>query len=221
MFEKFTTEGGDTFRRRYEGTYGYFIDRTKNTKPLLVQLVSFEGRNGEVVKFQRLDGVTFQLNANTEQDIGFDFTPPEKRWYPHPTYGAVLGSRRTARQFSRGLCDHNYSLQYWWERGNRFEHVTLTFQEVYNILEAPVPKQMPFSEWVKVSNPPTYYISPLFTIVRTGTSDRRISLRLYDREIATLNLVGDKLTMTLSDLIFTSECASVAKDLGVSEVAYE
>lgn len=217
MFEKFTTEGGDTFRRRYEGTYGYFVNKTNPNLPLLVQLVSFEGNNGEILRFKRLDGIMFTLNANTEKEIGFEFTPPEKRWYPHPVYGAVLGARRPARQFSRGLCDANYTLQYYNVKNIRWEELPVNFQEVANILEGPKKNISSLEVWLKAGQETTaYYLSPTFSLL---SGRKVIHLALFDRFIAQLKFEGDKLTVMSRDVIFDTEYGQVAALLG-KELVY-
>lgn len=220
MFEKFTTEGGDTFRRRYEGTFGYYINRSNGGQRLLVQLVSFGGRNGEVLHFKNIDGIEYTLNANTDSDIGFEFVPPEKRYYPHAMYGAVLGARVVARQFSRGLCENNYTLRTWSPRRLNFETLPVNFQEVHNILEGSPKPQQAFQDWIKSPKTAMFYLSPLFALV---VAIEGVKLYLYDRHIATLTATGESLTVVTDsfDPIFTAEVTVVANLLGFKDVIYE
>lgn len=101
MFEKFTTENLESFRQRYEGTYGFYRDSAKTRR--LVKLTSIGGTRCEFVDS---DGIEFHLNIDRSEDIGFEFLPPRSMWY-NTDQGAVYTQRMVQRQFQRGITAKN------------------------------------------------------------------------------------------------------------------
>ena len=75
MFEKFLSANVESFRQRYEGTYGFYRDEKK--KRLLVRLDSI---SPEECVFVNADGIDFRLRVDTSRDIGFEFLPPKSAW---------------------------------------------------------------------------------------------------------------------------------------------
>lgn len=221
MFEKFTSEGGGTFRQRYLNTYGFFNNRESKKPPLLVKLVEFTGNNHSTVCFEDIHGARYHLHADSTSDIGFDFAPPEKRWYPHYIYGAVLGARKPVKQYSKGLCDNNYILQYLDEKYLKFNSLEINFKEAENILQPKIKTiQLSLKEWVSSQTlPHTYYVTNQLVICKHPNG--RLFVYLYDQVIATLTLAEDILIFKDVDLIFNSECIQLQKLLGFKGIIYE
>ena len=105
MFEKFLSANLDSFRQRYEGTYGFYRD--ENKKRLLCQLTAIGNSRCVFVDAQ---GVEYQLNPDTNKDIGFEFLPPKSSWY-NTSEGAVWTQRNAQRQFQRGVTGRNLSIK--------------------------------------------------------------------------------------------------------------
>lgn len=101
MFEKFTSGNIESFRQRYEGTYGFYRDESK--KRLLVKLT--EVRESRCT-FVNADGIEFHLNSDSARDIGFEFLPPRSAWY-NTQEGAYYTERVASRQFQRGITGKN------------------------------------------------------------------------------------------------------------------
>lgn len=221
MFEKFTANGGNTFRQRYEGTFGYYVNRETKTPPLLVQLTNFRN-DGNILEFKTIDGVLYTLNINTNREIGFEFAPPTKRWYPSDRFGALLGSRRVARQFSRGLCENNYELRYL-QNNERWVSAQITFENVHHILEestrqitAPVTA---FVENKYAHN--TYYLTPQYVLFRS--KEGLLNLYLYERPIASLTvaLKEKQLKVTGLDMMFMREVHELLAKVFSSKESWE
>jgi hypothetical protein len=104
LFEKFLSANVDSFRQRYEGTYGFYRDEKK--KRLLVRLDSI---SAEECTFVNADGIDFRLRVDTARDIGFEFLPPKSAWY-NTEAGAVWTQRLAQRQFSRGVTSKNLEI---------------------------------------------------------------------------------------------------------------
>lgn len=105
MFEKFLSVNLESFRQRYEGTYGFFRDDRKRRT-----LVRLESINNSRCEFVDEDSLDYHLNIDTDEDMGFEFIPPEAKWYNTPNFGAVYTERIVQRQFSRGVTDSNLSI---------------------------------------------------------------------------------------------------------------
>lgn len=105
MFEKFLSSNLDSFRQRYEGTYGFYRD--ENRKRLLTRLDSIDNQRCVFVDAQ---GVEYRLNPDTQKEIGFEFLPPKSQWY-NTERGAMYTQRIAQRQFSRGVTDKNLEIQ--------------------------------------------------------------------------------------------------------------
>lgn len=106
MFEKFMSVNARDFSQRYQGTYGFFKREDKKT---LVRLVNVNVDRGQV-EFIDAKSIPYQLNQNSTEDVGFEFLPPKSSWH-NTSMGALLVRRIPQRQYSRGICDANTSIQ--------------------------------------------------------------------------------------------------------------
>lgn len=104
MFEKFTSNNWREFSQRYEGTHGFYRDERK--KRILVRL---SGINAERCSFVDSKGMSYSLNSDSMEDIGFEFIPPEARFH-NTEDGPVLVQRKAQRQFQRGISNKNTTL---------------------------------------------------------------------------------------------------------------
>lgn len=102
MFEKFTSQGANDFRQRYQGTFGFFRNDHEKKAPFLCKLSFVEN----AVKFIDKRGIEYTLNPDVEEQIGFHFLPPKAGYFNTDT-GAMLVTRQAARQFQRGISDRN------------------------------------------------------------------------------------------------------------------
>jgi len=110
MFEKFTSKDSNDFRQRYQGTFGYFIGKGKRTLTRLDNIVC-DGRNS-YVEFSDRDGVNYLLKPDSEdQGMGFEFIPPKAAYFNTKIGNPRLVKRIPARQYQRGICDRNTSIQ--------------------------------------------------------------------------------------------------------------
>jgi hypothetical protein len=98
MFEKFKSENLDSFRQRYEGTFGFYTDG-KNKKRLLVKLTEITAGR---CNFQDAKGVSYHVNPDHPEEVGFEFLPPKSQWY-NTSKGAMFTQRLASRQFQRGV----------------------------------------------------------------------------------------------------------------------
>lgn len=103
MFEKFTSGDAQNFRQRYINTFGFF--RQQREKRLLVKINRIDTQVGFVDK----DGISYSLNPDSENDVGFEFLPPKAGWH-NTTDGGWLIRRRASRQWQRGICENNTSI---------------------------------------------------------------------------------------------------------------
>jgi hypothetical protein len=76
MFEKFLSQNLESFKQRYEGTFGFY--RNEEGKRLLVRLDSITARN---CVFKDANGVDYRIRPDSEENIGFEFLPPKSQWY--------------------------------------------------------------------------------------------------------------------------------------------
>jgi hypothetical protein len=96
MFEKFLSGNIDTFRQRYEGTYGFYKDGRNR---LLVRLQEISPSRCSFVDAQN---IPYHVAPDHPQEVGFEFLPPKSAWYN--TYrGAVYTQRLASRQWQRGV----------------------------------------------------------------------------------------------------------------------
>lgn len=221
MFEKFLGSSSSTFQQRYLGTYGFFHNRHEKKPPLLVKLVDFPNNLNKSVVFQTIEGISYELKIDTEKDIGFEFAPPEKRWYPHQFYGAVLGCRRPSRQYSKGLCDANYKVCFF-KDDNISVTIPINFEVAATLLLEVEPKHttLAFNKWVgNDALPRFYYLNKQFCIAKKRGFP--FAVYLYDQIIGTFTLVEDVLHYHSVDVLFSEDCRRLANILGYQKVIYE
>jgi hypothetical protein len=102
VFEKFTTKNYETFKQRYEGTYGFY--RKEDRSRMLVRLETIGDRRCVFIDSK---GVEFELAVNSERNIGFEFIPPKSNWYNSEDGNVYLVSRLAQRQWQRGISPKN------------------------------------------------------------------------------------------------------------------
>lgn len=104
MFEKFLSQNQESFRQRYEGTYGFYSDGRKR---LLVKLAEISTAQ---CAFVDADGVSYRVRPDHPDKVGFEFLPPKSAWYNTEQWGAVYTQRLAQRQFQRGITSKNVEL---------------------------------------------------------------------------------------------------------------
>ena len=105
MYEKFLSADAESFRQRYEGTYGFY--RGEDGKRLLVMLTHIRD---QTCYFKDVNDVEYELNADSKKNIGFEFLPPKASYYNSDDGSVFLVRRIAARQFQRGLTGRNIEI---------------------------------------------------------------------------------------------------------------
>lgn len=105
MFEKFLSANKRDFATRYQGTYGFFRNNHEGKAPMLARLMMIE----DSVQFVDRNNATYELQADSNNDIGFEFLPPKSGFF-NTDSGAVYVERLARRQFQRGVSDANTRL---------------------------------------------------------------------------------------------------------------
>lgn len=140
MFEKFLSGNVESFRQRYEGTYGFFRDDKKNRT--LVRLDSISETRCD---FLDADGLNYHINADTAEEMGFEFIPPKSSWYNTPDFGAVFTQRRAQRQFSRGI--HSGNLAMFALTSGVTANLGVDFVSLSQIYEKAIPPRQALEKW--------------------------------------------------------------------------
>jgi hypothetical protein len=104
MFEKFMSANAGDFRTRYQGTFGFYTNEGKGQR-FLSKLTFVDN----VVTFVDKRNIEYKMNPDSENDIGFEFLPPESKWN-NTKNGAVYVERGAARQFTRGVSERNIKI---------------------------------------------------------------------------------------------------------------
>jgi hypothetical protein len=110
MFEKFTSADSGDFQRRYQGTFGFFVNKGNK---LLTRLdkVNVDGRLSSV-EFSDVEGLRYLLKPDSDKEgLGFEFLPPKCAYYNTAGGIPLLINRIPARQYLRGICDRNTSIR--------------------------------------------------------------------------------------------------------------
>lgn len=107
MFEKFLSANAGDFRQRYLNTYGFY---SRGGKRKLVQLADIN-LDRHVLTFVDSNGAQFTLNADAEEDVGFEFLFPVPCWH-NTNKGPMLVSRVAQRQYQRGISDSNTKIMH-------------------------------------------------------------------------------------------------------------
>lgn len=182
MFEKFLSANVDSFRQRYEGTYGFYRDEKK--KRLLVRL---DAISPEECLFVNADGIDFRLRVDTARDIGFEFLPPKSAWY-NTEAGAVWTQRLAQRQFSRGVTAKNLEISLLTpDRG--LSTMRVDFKNLSGIYEKAIPPQIAIADLGKKS----VAISSAFALDQAGV------VYLFKETIGTYKRQDKRLTFKLNE----------------------
>jgi hypothetical protein len=211
MFEKFLNNGTNTFRQRYNETFGFWVDNVRKIRKL-VKITYISDNNGHLV-FVDDKGVESVLYSDSDEDVGFEFAPPVKSWYPHTTYGAVLGYRVPNQQYRRGIHVDNYSIVTLNSANNKV-NLDVSFDNLNQMFNVS-PKELSltsFREFLskKTSEMPlTYYINSQMVLYKNTASI--FSVLIYDRPVATAKFLRSKDTLVLTEVnpLFMEECMSI------------
>lgn len=143
MFEKPLSGSVDSFRQRYEGTYGFWRDDDSG-KRLLVQLRAITARKCLFVDQQDIE---YELNTDSKGNVGFEFLPPKSQWYNTPS-GVYYVERVAARQFQRGVTDANTRVYGFHKDRAMLAPQTLSFSLLSNIYEKHEDARQAKKTWV-------------------------------------------------------------------------
>jgi hypothetical protein len=183
LFEKFMSTNLESFKQRYEGTYGFYRDEKK--KRLLVRLESIVAQ--ECV-FVNADGIDFRLRPDTTRDIGFEFLPPKSAWYNTPR-GAMWTQRLAQRQFSRGVTGKNLEISLMTGQFGVLRVDFTTLAEIYERPIAPKDAMKALDEGKSVAISSAFALDPIKARVYLfkeliGTfqrsEEKKISFTLYE-----------------------------------------
>lgn len=215
MFEKFINNGTNTFRQRYSDTYGIWVDNVRKIRKLVN--LTYISDNGGVLSFVDKDGVESKLYADSDEDIGFEFVPPVRRWYPNTKYGAVLGYRVPAHQFRKGIHDDNYRVVYM-TRKLAQQSLGLSFEILDQMLHSTptLPSLPSFTEFIE-GDKDTYYLTPQMVVQKTSASG--FALLVFDKAVASGRFLRSKNLIKLTEVneVFKNECLDLGKVIqGVS-----
>jgi hypothetical protein len=131
MFEKFQSANVESFRQRYEGTYGFYRDNTNKIR----KLCRLDAIGNSRVDFVDKEGITYNIRVDAKHDAGFEFLPPKSQWY-NTKDGAVWVQRVAARQFSRGITHRNVNASLL-QKG-LLRPMTVDFTILSEIFETPI-----------------------------------------------------------------------------------
>lgn len=167
MFEKFISGNARDFKARYEGTYGFFRENGK--RKMLARLDSISER---ACHFVDARGAEYTLNADTVEEIGFEFLPPKACYYNLKDGTVVLVSRMASRQWKRGVSSANTAVYTMDKVYGALAPSRLDFKVLENIYQNSVDPSA-----VKYSKGDNIAISRAFAFSRTG------EVRLYENKV--------------------------------------
>lgn len=176
MFEKFLSQNLESFRQRYEGTYGFY--RNEHGRRLLVKLAAI---TSEQVDFVDRDGIQYHMRPDRPDDIGFEFIPPKSAWYNTAAYGAVYTQRLAQRQYQRGITSKTIEANSL-SKGT-FQPRRIDFDLLAMVYEKAITPRAAFSTF---KDGQSLAISGQFALDGYGT------VRLLKEEIGTYKYDGDK-----------------------------
>ena len=101
MIDSYTTNNHHDFNARYSNTYGWLL-RDDKEKPLFVHLIEADG---ERLYFD--SGTDFKYHAEVDGGVRFEFIPVNKGWFTTTNGDVVFLCRLPARQWKRGISEHN------------------------------------------------------------------------------------------------------------------
>lgn len=208
MFEKFLAENASDFRQRYEGTFGYYVDRDKGQR-LLCRLSSVDLDSSQRrVNFEDVRGVRFSVNVNAKGDIGFEFIPPRSAFY-NTTDGVYYVERIAARQFQRGVSHRNTKIF----RINKGAWLPceVSFESLVPLLEKQIELQKAVQEWLN-GDRVSVALTPSITL-----NDNRLYVLMqnigkYDKKERTLTIDKD------NGELFLSEIEHALKNAGLANI---
>jgi hypothetical protein len=129
MFEKFLSASSADFRQRYEGTYGFYT--VEGQRKFLARLDCIDPER-RVAYFVDSNEVSYNINADTAREIGFEFLPPESAFY-NTSDGVFFMERVASRQFKRGACSSNMRAYLIGQRG--FNQVEINFNSLIPVYQ--------------------------------------------------------------------------------------
>ena len=103
MFEKFLSGNVESFRQRYEGTYGFYRDGRKRLLVRLAEITNYQ------CSFVDAQNIAYKVYPDHPQEVGFEFLPPKSAWY-NTSEGAVFAQRQATRQWQRGVTQKTLDL---------------------------------------------------------------------------------------------------------------
>lgn len=140
MLDSFKNHSPDDFRKRYKGTYGFFLKDSSKKEIVFIDDVS-------------TSQVTFSTKENRgyfcfkDSDAVFEFIPPTRGWYYDAGYGReVLIQRVPATQWQRGLSRNN-STCYYLTKDSRWANSPLGFTTIEALI---TPHKSPDINLIKV-----------------------------------------------------------------------
>lgn len=187
MFEKFTGEGARDFRQRYQGSYGFF---RKGGKRHLVRLTDINSDHSPpFIRFTDKNGESYSLNADAQDDVGFEFLPPRSCWRNTPTYGAILSRRIATRQWIRGVHDSNTAFVI-----PRIKNLNVTFQILEELFLAEAPDFLATTEAMLKAGLQRYVaLNESFAVGPFG------EILLFDTAVASFTKKEDEFVVKLFD----------------------
>lgn len=203
MFEKFLSGDSGDFRQRYEGTYGFFSDKSKGTRLLCyLERVDLDASPRQVI-FRDHRDVDFSIRADIQDDIGFEFLPPKSSYYNTAT-DVFYVERIAARQFKRGICGHNTVIYRLNNLGYRPDRVN--FDALSSIFE----KQISFEEAAKLFSSGKRSAICLSSFLAINNDALYLNREPIGR-------VGDgKINLTESGTLFIAELQEALKNCGLT-----
>lgn len=118
------------WRQRYEGTYGTYVSGDKR---LLCRLARITTDGTPTVRFETSTGADFTLVADTE-GVEWEFLLPTAGCY-NTSKGVLFVTRVAARQFQRGISNHNTIIKLLTAHGT-FDPIGVNFQSLSLLKES-------------------------------------------------------------------------------------
>lgn len=195
MFEKFLSTNAGDFRQRYLNTYGFY---SRGGKRKLVQLSDIN-IDRHTLRFIDVNGADFSLNADAEEDVGFEFLFPTPCWH-NTAKGPMLVRRIAQRQYQRGISDSNTEITLASQAA--MMRTPVTFAVLQAIFENPITVK----EAAKAGN---YAVSDQFMV---GTT----RMWVYNQAIGDITRVAGTTSVKLHDpTMFVTEVTDAFRRAGI------
>ncbi len=174
------------FKQRYEGTYVRVKFPSKPDKCLFYLAEISQATKFPILTLKNKQLGTIQLNYDTESEIYFDFPPTGLSFYEGQ---AVLFRRHPTRQWRRGLCSGNASIQSLYQDAfsgivslgcpgltyetlaAAFQSRSLSFTEVRDSLKAGKIVSAPISKTIAIGLNPTTSENPIVWFLDTPIAE--------------------------------------------------